>query len=247
LDISGSNVLLFLDTSGDHLGKRGYRLAPGPAPLAENRAAALIRKLARIQPDPQWILDGMTGSGTFAFESSLFFQGLSVGGGRDFAFSQWPSYRESTKNYWSRQRIEPNVRVGQNEKVKVIANDRDDRSLGAAKMNLDQFRSRFCTGGREPRFVKGDFFSLSSKADEFIGPGWVFLNPPYDYRISGSLDQFANKLTRWIETSGLEGTLVLLLPQNRIVEKFSSIPRVFDDLVFNHGGRGVNLLGLSLK
>ena len=80
-------VSVGLDTSGDSLHKRGYRLLTSKAPLAENLAAALIMLIPwkgdRILVDP------FCGSGTFPIESALMAANIAPGVNRSFTAMKW--------------------------------------------------------------------------------------------------------------------------------------------------------------
>ena len=62
-------VIIYLDTSGEPLSKRGYRKIPGSAPLQETLAAACIMALGWKKDTP--FLSPMCGSGTPAIEAAM--------------------------------------------------------------------------------------------------------------------------------------------------------------------------------
>ncbi len=85
--IKNDIVSVGLDTSGDSLHKRGYRLLTSKAPLAENLAAALIMltpwRKVRILVDP------FCGSGTFPIEAALMAANIAPGVNRSFTAMSW--------------------------------------------------------------------------------------------------------------------------------------------------------------
>ena len=85
--IKNDIVSVGLDTSGDSLHKRGYRLLTSKAPLAENLAAALIMltpwRKERILVDP------FCGSGTFPIEAALMAANIAPGVNRSFTAMSW--------------------------------------------------------------------------------------------------------------------------------------------------------------
>lgn len=85
--IKNDIVSVGLDTSGDSLHKRGYRLLTSKAPLAENLAAALIMltpwRKERILVDP------FCGSGTFPIEAALIAANIAPGVNRSFTAMSW--------------------------------------------------------------------------------------------------------------------------------------------------------------
>jgi 23S rRNA G2445 N2-methylase RlmL len=98
-------VELYFDTSGQSIAKHGYRRFPGPAPLMENLAAAVINAT-------QWdcqshFINPMCGSGTLAIEAALMAVGLYPGRFRksygfqhlaDFSFKQWYELRDQMES-----------------------------------------------------------------------------------------------------------------------------------------------------
>ncbi|MCQ2395365.1 MAG: THUMP domain-containing protein, partial [Kiritimatiellae bacterium] len=62
-------VIVYLDTSGEPLSKRGYRKIPGSAPMQETLAAACIMAMGWKGKTP--FLSPMCGSGTPAIEAAM--------------------------------------------------------------------------------------------------------------------------------------------------------------------------------
>lgn len=85
ISIHNDMAMMTLDTTGDSLFKRGYRVAKGPAPMKENFAAALVM-LTNWRPDMPFY-DPTTGSGTIAIEAGLIGLNMAPGIRRDFAFT----------------------------------------------------------------------------------------------------------------------------------------------------------------
>ena len=80
-------VTVGLDTSGDSLHKRGYRLSTGKAPITETLAAALI--LLTPWNQDRILVDPFCGSGTFAIEAALIGMHIAPGMHRSFLASHW--------------------------------------------------------------------------------------------------------------------------------------------------------------
>lgn len=80
--IDKDHVMVTLDTTGESLFKRGYRVNKGGAPLKENFAAALVL-LTNWHPDRSFV-DPTTGSGTIAIEAALIGRNIAPGLIRDF-------------------------------------------------------------------------------------------------------------------------------------------------------------------
>lgn len=81
---------IMLDTTGDSLFKRGYRVDKGGAPIKENMAAALIMLSNWRANMTRPFVDPTCGSGTFCIEAALIGMNIAPGFNRDFAFEAWP-------------------------------------------------------------------------------------------------------------------------------------------------------------
>ncbi|MGB6054971.1 MAG: THUMP domain-containing protein [Burkholderiaceae bacterium] len=88
--LDAHNFTLYLDTSGEALFKRGWRLETGDAPLRENLAAGLLR-VAGWKPGMA-LLDPMCGSGTILIEAAQMVAGIPPGAKRAFAFEKFKGF-----------------------------------------------------------------------------------------------------------------------------------------------------------
>ncbi len=99
--IKDDRLMLYLDTSGDALFKRGIRQHTNIAPIRENLAAGILR-LSGWQPGTP-LLDPMCGSGTFLIEAAQMSLNIQPGIARGFAFEilknfdakKWHEMREA--------------------------------------------------------------------------------------------------------------------------------------------------------
>lgn len=89
--IDGSRVTLSLDSSGESLHRRGYRVAQTEAPINEVLAAGILLKSGWKGDTP--LVDPMCGSGTFLIEAALIAANIMPGIYRKgFAFENWPDF-----------------------------------------------------------------------------------------------------------------------------------------------------------
>ena len=89
--ISGQDVTISLDSSGEPLYKRGWRVAQTEAPINEVLAAGII-KLSGWDGESNFV-DPMCGSGTFLIEAALIAANINPGVYRqEYAFQKWPDY-----------------------------------------------------------------------------------------------------------------------------------------------------------
>ena len=80
-------VTVCLDSSGESLHKRGYRLKMGKAPIKETLAAALIL-LSKWREDEPFV-DPMCGAGTFPIEAAMIAANIAPGMDRSFTAEEW--------------------------------------------------------------------------------------------------------------------------------------------------------------
>jgi putative N6-adenine-specific DNA methylase len=88
--LDAHNFTLYLDTSGEALFKRGWRMETGDAPLRENLAAGLLR-VSGWKPGTV-LFDPMCGSGTILAEAAQMLAGIPPGARREFAFEKFNGF-----------------------------------------------------------------------------------------------------------------------------------------------------------
>ena len=91
--LDARNFTLYLDTSGEALFKRGWRLETGDAPLRENLAAGLLR-VSGWKPG-MVLFDPMCGSGTILAEAAQMVAGIPPGARRAFAFEKFHDFDQA--------------------------------------------------------------------------------------------------------------------------------------------------------
>ncbi len=90
--LTATDCTLYLDTSGDPLFKRGWRLDKGAAPLRENLAAGILRLTGWSAGTP--LHDPMCGSGTFLAEAAQVALDIAPGAERRFGFEKAQAVRQ---------------------------------------------------------------------------------------------------------------------------------------------------------
>ena len=91
LHIASDQVTLSLDSSGESLHKRGYRVATTEAPISEVLAAGMLL-MAGWQGQSDFY-DPMCGSGTLLIEAALIARNIAPGIFRkEFGFERWPDF-----------------------------------------------------------------------------------------------------------------------------------------------------------
>ena len=168
-------VMVALDTSGDSLHKRGYRLATSKAPITETLAAALIMltpwKKDRILVDP------FCGSGTFPIEAAMLAANIAPGMNREFTAESWTNI--IPKQLWYDAVEEAEDMVDKDIQVDIQGYDIDGDVVKAARENarragvdhLIHFQQRAVADLRHPKKY-----------------GFVITNPPYGERLEEKAD-----------------------------------------------------------
>ncbi|MDM5331274.1 class I SAM-dependent RNA methyltransferase [Neobacillus sp. CF12] len=119
-----------IDTSGQGLHKRGYRVDQGEAPLKETLAAALV-SLTNWNPDKPFI-DPFCGSGTIPIEAALIGQNIAPGFNREFVSENWNWF---PSNVWDEARTEAEDLAKYDQPLDIMGTDIDHRMIKIAQEN----------------------------------------------------------------------------------------------------------------
>lgn len=160
-----------VDSSGEHLHRRGYRQAVGKAPLRETLAAGLVLASGWDRMAP--LADPCCGSGTILIEAAMMAAGIAPGQQRSFAFQAWPCFDAGAWAAVAAERRAPPIQP-------VLAgSDRDEGVIRMATENAAR-------AGVETMIT----FSRRSISDfqAAPSPGWIITNPPYGERVKGGRD-----------------------------------------------------------
>ena len=163
-------VMVTLDTSGDSLHKRGYRLQTSKAPITETLAAALIM-LTPWRKD-RILVDPFCGSGTFPIEAAMIAANIAPGLNREFTAEAWTNI--IPKKMWYDTVQEAQDMVDTDIKVDIQGYDIDKDVVNAARENakragvdhLIHFQQRPVCELHHPKKY-----------------GFIISNPPYGERI----------------------------------------------------------------
>jgi putative N6-adenine-specific DNA methylase len=158
-----------IDSSGEHLHRRGYRQATVRAPLRETLAAGCL--LACNYDGSLPLIDLMTGSGTFAIEAALIALRRAPGKDRPFAFMDWPKYRPGL---WQQLQVEAQRQELSSLPETIHAVDNNPKAISAVRMNLDTLG------------LDGMIQHYCSDMQQLVSPsetGLLICNPPYGERL----------------------------------------------------------------
>lgn len=128
-NIIKDRAVIYLDTSGEGLHKRGYRKVSNEAPIRETLAAGIV-DLARVRENSV-VCDPMCGSGTFLIESAYKALNIAPGLKRSFSAESWPQIEEGI---WRRERKSAisEIRTGE---FKAYGFDSDISAVELSKRN----------------------------------------------------------------------------------------------------------------
>jgi putative N6-adenine-specific DNA methylase len=174
--IEDDKLMLYLDTSGDALFKRGVRHYTNIAPLRENLAAGIL-KLAGWQPGTP-LLDPMCGSGTFLIEAAQMSLNILPGIARGFAFEKLKNFDAKLWNQMREQAIASQLPAVQ---LDIYGSDLYGDALKAARRNLEEAGLAECVALKQANVLE-----ISPPVDH----GILVANLPYGERM-GELDELA--------------------------------------------------------
>lgn len=174
--IAAETVTISLDSSGDSLHKRGYRVANTEAPINEALAAGMLL-LAGWHGQGDFY-DPMCGSGTLLIEAALIARNIAPGIYRKgFAFEKWADFDrdlfEDIYNDDSRERPFTHKIYG------------SDAGYYAVQTALKNIQSASLQRDIEVRQIRIEELRL---ADRDTNGALVMMNPPYGERLSQDKD-----------------------------------------------------------
>ncbi len=170
LFLDETTATLYLDTSGESLFKRGWRLDKGEAPIRENLAAGLLALSGWDPAAP--LLDPFCGSGTILIEAAWIALGVPAGIWRPFAFER---LRNHDDRRWKDIKTDARARIATRLDTPLVGCDINPHAIEAARNNMER---AWLTPGTI-RFEVADARHVLPPA----GNGWLVTNPPYGERL----------------------------------------------------------------
>jgi len=166
--ISHNVCTISLDSSGESLHKREYKIAADKAPINEVLAAGMIN-LSGWKGDVDFY-DPMCGSGTIPIEAAMLAMKIPAGYYRkSFAFMNWEDFDEAL---WIKVKQESDDGMIDMD-CEIFASDRSEKAVGIAKRNL-----------KNAGLHKD--INISVKYFDSVKPkngGLLMMNPPYGIRM----------------------------------------------------------------
>jgi putative N6-adenine-specific DNA methylase len=156
-----------VDTSGEPLHKRGYKVAINPAPMRETLASLFLLQCSYDGSEP--VVDPMCGCGTFVIEAAEIAARLNPGRARAFAFEQLATFDAES---WQRMRA---VNSRRPPAALCYGSDRDAGAIEMSRANAERAGVTDHTA-----FRQGTISELLPPEGQ---PGLVIVNPPYGARL----------------------------------------------------------------
>ncbi len=217
--INKNKCTLLINSSGDSLHRRGYRVDVDKAPLSEVLAAGIIM-LSGWEPHKP-LVDFMCGSGTIPIEAALMSANIPPGIFRKkFAFEKWLNFDEALYKTIREKQLE---RINE-QPVRIYGNEINKYTLEKAKENV-------VSAGVEDmvELSLGDFKDFERPQ----GNGVIIINPPYGEKlqvedIEALYKEIGDKFKKsyagykaWIFTGSPEGAKAVGLRNNRKIQLFN--------------------------
>ncbi len=162
-----NSCTLSVDSTGESLHKRGYRMKQGDAPLNEVLAAGMIF-LAGWYGNSDF-MDPMCGSGTLAIEAAMIAQNIPPARFRkEFAFQRWNDFDQLLWDQLSAPVPKREFRYN------IYASD-----ISAGNLLNAQTNARRALVFNKIQFQKSDFKDLATPFKN----GTIITNPPYGERL----------------------------------------------------------------
>ena len=224
--IIDNNVIISIDTSGDGLYKRGYKLATGKAPIRENIASLALYYCGYTGNEP--VLDPMCGSGTFIIEAAEISRNLMPGRNRKFSFQNLNSYDEKLVDYFIKKwenKISEFTFFGMDRNHNVV-----DHSIQNSKRagidDISNFKAQSIERLSRPK-----------------GPeGLVIVNPPYGSRIGKKKDLFSLYRTFGEKMKNeFSGWRVGMVTSDNALAQSTKLPLISSELAISNGGLKIHL------
>lgn len=226
-----------LDTTGEHLHKRGWSILKGEAPLRETIAAFILRSLLGDISSKEvaeiTLLDPMVGSGTFLTEARSLYDGNFS---RPFAFQKWkkvpklflsPSFAFNYK-IPTTPLFQKYVGFDLNPEMPAIA----EKNFKAVEQKLEQFQ--------RTQFRKAHFEVFTQDGLTTTGPTqenvWIVVNPPYGERLTEGHSGGLKGLVQELLSQYHPHKLGVIYPDRERLQRAPEGYKVEKELKINNGG-----------
>ena len=219
LHLQGDQLTISLDSSGNSLHQRGYRIETNIAPINEVLAAGIL--LHSGWEGKTYFYDPMCGSGTLAIEAAMIACNIPPSLNRTtFSFMNWKNF-DAELFELIRNSCLSKVREFRGH---IYASDKAPSAVRKAQENIEN-------AGLEEYIsvVRSDFFFADRPSEV---PLHIVFNPPYGERLSIDADVFYGKIgdtlkkeykgcEAWFITANIEALKSVGLRPSRKIKMFN--------------------------
>jgi len=169
IHVAHNKCTLSLDSSGESLHKRGYRVDDGAAPLSEVLAAGMILKTGWRGASA--FIDPMCGSGTLLIEAALIALNIAPGVFRtNYAFERWDDFDAEMF-----QAISGDDSSEREFKFKCYGSDISPKAIAAAAKNVKN--------AGLSKYIELQVLPFQEMKEKPADKGILITNPPYGERL----------------------------------------------------------------
>ena len=219
IHLQGNVCTISLDSSGNSLHQRGYRVATNIAPINEVLAAGLL--LMSGWDGRQDFMDPMCGSGTILIEAGMIACNIPANINRtSYTFMNWKDYDEELHE----KIVEASLNKTREFHYKILGYDKAPSAVRKAQENVENANlSEYITVERK------DFFRTEKPME---APLHMVFNPPYGERLPIAAEEFYGKIgdtlkqgypntQAWMITSNLDALKSVGLRPSRKIKTFN--------------------------
>jgi len=244
--VSDDQCTISLDTSGEHLHKRGWTVLKSDAPLRETIASFALLQMSqdRALSDLSGIelVDPMMGAGTFLTEARALGSGQFQ---RPFAFQKW---KKTPKIFLSPTFALNYSLPVQNPFGAYLGCDIVDRMADTARKNFAQVEEQL-SSVQKKKFAAAQVSFLSEDALEVapactLSERWMISNPPYGDRLPLAADGLTS-LVGLLVSKWKPQRIGILYPESDKLKKAPKGYRLDAEIPLNNGGLRVLFTVLS--
>jgi len=169
IHVAHNKCTLSLDSSGESLHKRGYRVAQTEAPISEVLAAGMILKSG--WRGESTFIDPMCGSGTLLIEAAMIALGIPPGIHRQhFAFEKWKDFDEELFSTIYNDDSGAHVL-----KHRIIGSDISPQAIAIAEKNIKNAGLK--------KYIDLQVMPFQQYTEAPAAEGVLITNPPYGERL----------------------------------------------------------------
>jgi len=187
------HFMISIDTSGEALFRRGYRMRQGLAPMKETLAAGLLH-YSGWDPATEVLVDPMCGSGTILIEAAMKMAHLAPGGFRkSFGFQNLTNFNRQDWEKVASLGMADEIEIPATEPIRLFGYDVDSKAIQMAVENAKRAGVDHLI-----QFKKCSIAELTAPAPK----GMIVTNPPYAARLgemedlSGLYKDFSHTLKK---------------------------------------------------